>query len=90
VTSGAVPINEPETAPVQHCKAQDATLLSVIRKMKLDPKRLPKNPSGKQGVKVKVRQALKDNTLFAGSTVFNKSWERLTKFGDIVISKVSP
>lgn len=58
--------------------------------MGCDPLRLPKNPAGKQGVKTEVRKALNGNPLFAGKTVFNKAWERLRKFGDIVIAKVSP
>jgi hypothetical protein len=90
VEAAATAGSEMEIKPIQRGQAQAAAILETIKKMRQDPLRLPKNPDGKPGVKAKVRQALRDNTLFAGSTVFNKAWERLTKSGDIVISEVSP
>lgn len=83
------PGNEPDTKPLQRSKAQDAAILKTLRGMGYDPLQLPKNPDGKPGVKAAVRKTLKDNPLFAGTTVFEGAWERLSKFGDIVIAKVS-
>jgi hypothetical protein len=58
--------------------------------MGLDPLHLPRNEAGKPGVKARVRKTVEKNTLFTGSTVFEKAWERLTANQDIVIDKVSP
>ncbi len=76
--------------PIQRSAAQDAVILKVIKDMGLDPLLLPRNEAGKPGVKAKVRETVGKNTLFTGSTVFEKAWERLTANHDIVICKVSP
>lgn len=82
--------SEMEIKPIQRGQAQDAAILETIKKMGHDPLRLPKNPAGKQGVKAEVRKSLEHNPLFAGTTVFDKAWGRLSSVGDIVITKVSP
>lgn len=77
--------------PLQRGAAQDAAILNAIRNLGHDPKYLPKNPSGKPGVKAAVQQALVNDRLFKGATVFKKAWERLAEREEIVISgQVSP
>lgn len=90
VGAAATAGSEMEIKPIQRGQAQDAAILETLKKMGHDPLQLPKNPAGKPGVKADVRKTLKDNPLFAGTTVFDGAWERLSKFGDIVIAKVSP
>lgn len=72
-----------DPAPVQRAAAQDAALISSLRAAKHDPLALPKNVRGKPGVKAATRVALGNGGLWAGSTVFEKAWERLTRNGDI-------
>lgn len=84
--SGAV---EPDKATpakaLQRTAAQDSAILCEIGKQGYDPLALPKNFAGKPGVKAAIRAALSQNSLFAGGTVFNKAWERLTARADIAI-----
>ncbi len=63
----------------QKLLAQEEAILNEIRRLGSDPKKLPKNKSGKPGVKADVRHSLKTNPLFEGVTVFEKAWERLLK-----------
>ena len=73
--------------PVQRSAAQETAILTQIKALSHNPLALPKNTTGKPGVKFHVRTALEKNLLFAGTTVFDKAWERLTKNGEIVIQK---
>jgi hypothetical protein len=80
-THGAV---EPE--PMQRSRAQESAILDAIRGAGQVPKSLPKNSSGRPGVKAEIRtQVTKEYPgLFpANSTVFDKAWDRLRSFGDI-------
>jgi hypothetical protein len=70
-------------APLQRSAAQDAAILAAIREAGCDPLALPVNETGKSGVKAKVRRAIANNTMFVGTTVFDKAWERLRRQGDI-------
>jgi hypothetical protein len=69
--------------PVSRAAAQDAAILAAIADAGHNPLELPANKPGKPGVSSAVRKALKGNSLFVGSTVFGKAWERLSKAGDI-------
>ncbi|WP_293006446.1 hypothetical protein [Nitrosomonas sp.] len=60
-------------------REQEETILAQIEKLGLDPKTLAPNHSGKKGIKSNVRELLKDDELFAGKSVFNKAWERLSE-----------
>ena len=71
--------------PLQRTAAQDYAILSEIKKQGFDPMALPRNPDGKPGVKAAIRTALLKHSLFTGSTVFDKAWERLAARADIVI-----
>jgi len=73
-----------QTQPVSRLKAQDDQIISKIIALGLDPKRLQKNMQGKSGVKADIRAALGDKGIWAGTTVFDKAWERLRKMGDII------
>lgn len=75
--------------PLQRTAAQDNAIICEIRKQGYDPLALPKNPTGKPGVKAIIRTALSGNKLFGSpsSTIFNKAWERLAARDDIVIQK---
>ncbi len=70
--------------PQQRSAAQDAVIIQAIAKNGFDPLHLPKPPSGKPGVKKAMRDAVSNNQLFVGKTVFDKTWERLASRGDIV------
>ena len=83
------PAPEPQTAapalakPLQRSSAQDSMILTAILKAGHTPLSLPVNEPGKAGVKAEIRNALRNEKLFTGSTVFDKAWERLRKQGDI-------
>lgn len=68
-------------------REQEQAILEKLRELNYDPIALPKPESGKKGVKHEVRIALQKTPLFFGSTVFEKAWERLSKFGDIAYKK---
>lgn len=65
--------------PVQRSAAQDAAILNAIREAGHDPLTLPKNDSGKRGIKAVIREELKGkHTLFPKfGRQFDKAWERL-------------
>lgn len=68
---------------VQRTAAQDAAVLAMLKEKGFDPLALPPNEAGKPGVKSLIRQALGTSGLWAGTTVFDKAWERLSRNGDI-------
>ena len=76
----------PVAKPMQRSAAQDAAVLAALKAMVIDPLAVPKNEAGKAGTKAEVRAALASNALFTGKTVFDKTWERLSTRGEIVIS----
>lgn len=82
--------NKPEIKHMPRQRAQEEMILKTLRDIGYEPLCLPKKPDGKDGVKAEVRKALRGNPLFAGTTVFDKAWLRLSNFDDIVIAKVSP
>lgn len=69
--------------PIQRSAAQDAAILAAIQQTGYSPLALPANESGKRGVKAVIREALDSDALFAGTTVFNKAWERLLQREEI-------
>jgi len=84
VTGEQLPEADTKTsAPLQRSAAQDREILAAIKQAGHKPLMLPVNDSGKPGVKAAICEALKDNKLFAGGTVFNKAWERLRRAKDI-------
>jgi len=85
-------IDSPETStiepdekprPRQKLRDQEKAILGAITRLGHDPKNIPKNIKNQSGVKAIVRGLLKNNPIFEGSTVFDKAWERLRKFGEI-------
>lgn len=78
--------------PVPRFQAQEAAILNAIKDAGYAPEGLPESEAGKSGVKSIVRNKLKGNPLFAGTTVFNKAWERLQNTKEIRTAprKVSP
>ena len=78
----SVRMTDPE--PVQRAAAQDAAIISCLRASNHDPLALPKNEAGKPGVKAETRAALGNRGLWAGTTVFDKAWERLRRNRHIV------
>ena len=63
---------------------QEAAILESIVVLGFDPKNLPKRDEGKSGIKLLVRTALSKNVLFEGVKVFDKAWERLRTWSEIV------
>lgn len=78
-------LKNPNVVPVQRAVAQDAAILCEIKKQGYDRLALPNNQPGKNGVKRAVRDALKGDPLFIGTTVFDKAWERLSHDRAIVL-----
>lgn len=74
----------PKVKPISRAKAQDQEILSVLAANGIAAGNLPRNVPGKSGVKALVRNALGNDGMWSGSTVFDKAWERLLKNGDIV------
>lgn len=82
--------DEPQDAPakpVQRSAAQDAAILAAIRSAGHDPLNLPTNKPGRPGVKAAMRDALRSNPLFVGTTVFPKAWDRLRERGELADAK---
>lgn len=71
--------------PVQRAAAQDEVILSAIRSFGHDPLNVPKWNPGRAGVKSSIRAALvgKHPLFQKGSTVFDKTWDRLRRQGEI-------
>ena len=69
--------------PLQRSAAQDAKILTALKCAGHDPKALPNPGRGRPGAKAQAKQALKNDPLFAGTTVFDKAWERLRAEGAI-------
>jgi len=80
---GALPAGP---SPFQRAAAQDSAILAEIAKRGYNPLALPKNKPGKAGVKAEIREALGNDGIWAGSTIFKRAWERLTGNGDIKIN----
>jgi hypothetical protein len=80
-------IEEPQTdkthAPESRLRAQERRILEIIRALGYDPKNLPKNKSGRPGVKAAVRKAA-GKALFQSGKVFDLAWERLRNDGSIL------
>ena len=71
-------------AAVSRQTAQETAILNELRRLGHDPAALPSAAPGKPGVKALVRKALSGSTgLFAGTTVFDKAWDRLRTHGTI-------
>lgn len=64
-------------------REQEKIILAEIKRLRYNPKALPKNEAGKSGVKAAVRDALKQNPLFEGTKVFDKAWQRLRDLKEI-------
>jgi hypothetical protein len=75
--------------PGTKLRQQEEVILAELRGLGLDPKALPKNRTGKCGVKATVCEALSKHALFEGVTVFDHAWDRLRKNKDIVDAIVS-
>ncbi|MDO1474025.1 hypothetical protein [Comamonas thiooxydans] len=75
------PISAPR--PVQRSAAQGAKILAALKHAGHDPQALPNPGPGRPGAKAQAKQALKNDPLFAGTTVFDKAWERLRREGAI-------
>lgn len=63
-------------------RAQEELILAEIEKLGHDPKNLPPNKFNEKNVKSSIRASLEDDALFKEKTVvFDKAWERLSKYG---------
>lgn len=68
-------------------REQEEAILTEIKKLGHNPMNLPLNNSGLDGVRANVRDALINDPLFMGSTIYDKAWERLSKFNLIAYKK---
>jgi len=71
--------------PLQRSAAQDKAILNHIIRLGHSPSQLPKNPSGKGGVKAQVRADLvgRHQCFPLVGKQFDHAWERLRKNGEI-------
>jgi len=74
-TSGS----QSKSRPPPQQRYQEQEILRVIKELKYDPTKLPKDTPGKSGVKAEVRGRLNFST-----GVFNKAWERLSHTKEII------
>ena len=84
--SSASGSTEVPMADAPRLRGQEQAILSKLVELSYNPKALPKNSPGKSGVPAICKKALSDSPLFAGTTTFDKAWERLSKFDDIKYS----
>ena len=64
-------------------REQENKILEWLRANKYDPQNLPKIENGYKTAKSYARNALNGVGVFAGSTTFNKAWDRLRMGGEI-------
>ena len=65
-------------------EAQEQALLNAIRKLGLDPERLPNETKGKPGSRKRVRDALAiPSKIFVSEKAFDHAWERALRNGVI-------
>lgn len=64
--------------PLPRQKAQELELLAKLRELGFDPAALPPIQPGLTGAKAAASDALGRNGIWSGSTVFAKTWERLS------------
>jgi hypothetical protein len=75
------------TKPLPKMRQQENAIIDAIKKLGHDPQKLPKKLAGKPGVKSKVRELIQHPPLFDNSRIFDKAWERLSKYKEIIILK---
>lgn len=80
---------EKKERKVPRLRAQEAAVLKTIGDLHFDPKNLPKSPKGADWVKSEVREILRKDSLFAGTTTFDKAWSRLS-VGKEIVEGVEP
>lgn len=68
-----------KTKPRRKMLDQVDAIKAEIRKLGHDPKNLPINNSGKEGIKAHVRTALEGCPLFEATTSFKKAWEQVNR-----------
>jgi hypothetical protein len=64
--------------PRRKLRDQEDEILAQLNERGYEPATVPKNFSGKPGIKAEIRAALENSSLFEGDTVFDKAWERVT------------
>lgn len=74
-TAGQLPVQ-----PMQREAAHDANVLTALRELGFDPRRLPRAPAGKASP---AKSAAKAALPQMSPEVFKKAWQRLRKAGDI-------
>lgn len=57
---------------------QEEEIIDAIKALGYDPLMLPKNTPGQSGVKKEVKAKLGTKGIWAGSSVFNRAWERVS------------
>ena len=88
VTAIEIQDQQPEQPKQPKQRAQEKAILAAIESLGHDPKCIPKIINNKRGVKADVKAYLTGTSLFPDkSTIFQKAWERLRGFGDIVDEK---
>lgn len=66
---------------------QEEAILAEINRRGYNRMNLPLYKSGLDGVRAEVRDSLINNPLFKGPTIYDKAWERLSKFNLIAYEK---
>lgn len=77
-------IAKPITRKKPEGEVRRNAILTCIRALGHDPKRLPKRDAGRRGIKAEVRAKLEHGKEpFPNSTAFDRAWEKLRKMGMI-------
>jgi hypothetical protein len=73
-----------EDTPLGKLRHQEKTIVKKLEGARYDPLKLPKPPLGKKGVKAEIWAAVKEQKkTFQSRNVFDKTWRRLSKNGEI-------
>ena len=76
---------------IKKSSKQGSAIVEAIKSLGHDPQKLPKNPAGKSGVKAEVRKLVQHPPLFDNPDIFDKAWERLSKYKEIsILNKYPP
>lgn len=88
--NGLVKRSSPKKAGQYKQLLQENKIIETIKILGHDPLKFPKNPSGKPGIKAKIREIVDLVYPFEGTTTFDKAWERLGREKRIVDSDPPP
>ena len=73
--------------PLSRAVVQENEIIQTIRSLRYNPLALPLKLRGQRGVKAAVKTLIGSQGMWAGTTVFDKAWDRLRRDGRIADEK---